>query len=94
MPTFWVLKNKEKESGVSVFFMYTGIDSGQIIVQKKFFIGKISHRELVKKTKKLGMEAIAEAIRKIKNDEVILIPNDNKKKSYYSFPKDLISKNS
>ena len=32
------------------------------------------------------MEAIAEAIKKIKNDEVILIPNDNKKKTYYSFP--------
>ena len=33
------------------------------------------------------MEAIAEAIVKIKNDEITLIPNDNNKKSYYSFPK-------
>ena len=32
------------------------------------------------------MEAIAEAIKKIKNDEIILIPNDNNEKSYYSFP--------
>ena len=86
MPTFWILKNKEKESGVSVFFMDTGIDSGPIIVQKKFYISKISHKDLIKKTKKLGMEAVAEAIKKIKNDEVILIPNDNKKKTYYSFP--------
>ena len=86
MPTFWVLKNKEKESGVSVFFMDKGIDSGPIIVQKKFSMSKISHSDLINKTKKLGMEAIAEAIKKIKNDEVILIPNNNKKKSYYSFP--------
>ena len=87
MPCFWVLKNKEKDSGVSVFFMDEGIDSGQIIVQKKFNIGKISHENLIKKTKRLGMEAIAEAIKKIKNDEIILIPNDNNEKSYYSFPK-------
>ena len=51
MPTFWILKNKEKESGVSVFFMDTGIDSGPIIVQKKFDITKISHSDLIKKTK-------------------------------------------
>ena len=87
MPTFWVLKNKEKESGVSVFFMDKGIDSGPIIIQKKFFIGKISHKNLIKKTKRLGMEAIAEAIKKIKNDEVNFIQNDNNEKSYYSFPK-------
>ena len=35
MPTFWVLKNNEKYTGVSVFFVDKGIDSGPIIVQKK-----------------------------------------------------------
>ena len=87
MPAFWVLKNKEKESGVSVFYMDEGIDSGPIIIQKKFYINKISHKDLIKKTKKLGMEAIAEAIEKIKNEDVTLIPNNNNDKSYYSFPK-------
>ena len=33
------------------------------------------------------MEAVAEAIKKIKNDEVIIIPNEDNKKSYYSCPK-------
>ena len=87
MPNFWILKNREKESGVSVFFMDKGIDSGPIIVQKKFFIGNITHKNLIKKTKRLGMEAVAEAIKKIKNDEVVIIPNEDNEKSYYSFPK-------
>lgn len=87
MPTFWVLKNKEKQTGVSVFFVDKGIDSGPIIVQKKLDIGTISHKNLIKKTKRLGMEAIAEAIKKIKNNEITLIPNDDNQKSYYSFPK-------
>ena len=33
MPTFWVLKNNEKYTGVSVF-IDEGIDSGPILVQK------------------------------------------------------------
>ena len=32
MPTFWVLKNNEKFTGVSVFFVDEGIDSGDIVV--------------------------------------------------------------
>ena len=33
MPTFWVLKNNEPKTGVSVF-VDEGIDSGPIIVQR------------------------------------------------------------
>ena len=39
MPTFWVMKNNEKYTGVSVFFVDEGIDSGPIIVQEKIEIG-------------------------------------------------------
>ena len=52
MPTFWVLKNKEKYTGVSVFFVEKGIDSGPIIVQKKVEIGDRSQEELIIYTKK------------------------------------------
>ena len=37
-------------------------------------------------TKKIGMEAIAEAVDKIKKDNFTLIKNDASKKTYYSFP--------
>ena len=62
MPSFWVLKNKEKQTGVSVFFVDEGIDSGPILVQKKFNIENLSHWDLVRMTKFLGMEAILEGI--------------------------------
>ena len=39
MPSFWVLKNGERETGVSVFFVDEGIDSGPILVQKRIEIG-------------------------------------------------------
>jgi len=37
MPSFWVLKNNENKTGVSVFFVDKGIDSGPIFSAKKSY---------------------------------------------------------
>ena len=86
MPTFWVLKNDEKYTGVSIFYVDKGIDSGPIVVQKKVEIGDRSQEELITYTKKIGMEAIAEAVDLIELDKVKLIENTENKKTYYTFP--------
>ncbi len=86
MPSFWVLKNNEKETGVSVFFVDEGIDSGEIIVQERVEIGNRTQEELIIYTKKLGMKAIIKSIDMIEKDEVKLIPNDSSKMTYFSFP--------
>jgi methionyl-tRNA formyltransferase len=86
MPSFWVLKNNEKETGVSVFFVDEGIDSGPIIVQKKVEIGNKTQSELIDFTKKLGMDSILEAIEKIQLGGYQLIPNSDEEKTYFSFP--------
>jgi len=86
MPTFWVLKNNEEFTGVSVFFVDEGIDSGPIIVQKKVKIGNISQSSLIEITKKLGMDAIIEAIDLIDNDKFNLITNNDNEMTYYTFP--------
>jgi len=87
MPTFWVLKNREKEAGVSVFWVDEGIDSGPIVSQKRLALSPlISQRALVKATKFLGMEAIVEAIDKIKSGDGSVMTNDKDKGSYYKFP--------
>lgn len=86
MPSFWVLRNGESETGVSVFYVDEGIDSGPIVVQKRVAIGDSSQEELIRRTKKLGMEAIAEAIDLIHRDAVDLIANDAAQMTYFSFP--------
>ncbi len=88
MPSFWVMKNNEKETGVSVFFMDEGIDNGPIIVQIKIKIeNHYTQEDLIRITKKIGMKALIQALVLIKNDEVKLIKNDFSKRSYFSFPK-------
>ena len=86
MPTFWVLKNNEEYTGVSVFYVDEGIDSGPIIVQQKIKIGNQTQRQLISNTKKLGMECILKAIELIDNGQVELISNPDSEQTYYSFP--------
>ena len=87
LPTFWVMKNKEKETGVSVFFVDEGIDSGPILVQKKVTIGNLTQEELIQHTKKIGMDSIIESIQKIQSGNYKLIDNPNEEMSYFSKPK-------
>ncbi len=87
MPTFWVMKNDEDYTGVSVFFVDEGIDSGPIIVQKKIKINKSwTQQDLISYTKKIGMESIIEAINLIENGDYRLIENNDDEQTYYSFP--------
>ena len=88
MPTFWALKNKEKETGVSVFFVDEGIDSGPILVQRKIPIKNYSHRDLILITKKIGMELILIVLNKlIKKEKISLLKNPDEYMTYYTFPK-------
>jgi methionyl-tRNA formyltransferase len=86
MPTFWVLKNGEKETGVSVFLVDEGIDSGPIVVQKRVPIETNSLEELIRRTKVVGMDAVWEAVEKIASRKSTLIPNPESEKTYFSFP--------
>jgi len=86
MPSFWVLRNGEKDTGVSVFLVDEGIDSGPILVQKRVVIGDRSQAELIKFTKRLGMIAILEAIELIDHGEYKLHDNNAAEMTYFSFP--------
>lgn len=86
MPSFWVLKNNEKYTGVSVFFVDTGIDSGPILVQKRVEIGNRTQEQLIKHTKQIGMECIIESVDKIMKGNYELIPNPAEEMTYFTFP--------
>ena len=87
MPTFWVMKNNEKYTGVSVFFVDEGIDSGPIIVQEKLGIGNLTQQSLIIKTKKIGIQLLLKSVDLISNNQVVIKPNYDSEKSYFSFPK-------
>ena len=81
------MKNNEKFTGVSVFYVDEGIDSGPIITQEKIEIGNKTLEELIISTKKMGIDSIIKSVNKIINNNVEIIQNNDNEKTYYSFPK-------
>ena len=61
-----MIKNNEKKAGCTVHYVNEKLDSGDTIVQKKFFIKKTDDENILKKkTQKLEYRAFPEAIIKI-----------------------------
>ena len=86
MPSFWVLKNRETHTGVSVFLVDDGIDTGPLVVQRKVEIGEMSQDALIRHTKQIGMEMIVEAMDLLGQDGFEPAPNDDDQATYFGFP--------
>ena len=84
---FWVLYKGETESGVSIHFVEEHIDSGDIIVQKKFSIEKADDfNSLVKKNYQIALKTMLEALDKLENGNYQLIKNDDASATYNTIP--------
>ena len=86
MPTFWALRNNEQYTGVTVFIVDEGIDSGPIVEQHKVEIGKKTQRELILATKLIGVQLIEMAVNKIVNNELDLQENNADDATYFQYP--------
>lgn len=84
-PYFWVLRNKEKKSGVTVHYIDEGIDSGNIIVQREVQVdASETESTLENKCNVLAATALEEAISLIALGEFVSIPQSSDA-TYYSF---------
>lgn len=87
LPSFWMLVNNEKKGGVTVHVLSKEIDEGSIIVQKEFdILPQDTLHSLIARSKRLGAEALLEALHDIATDSVTLRPNPASEGSYYSWP--------
>lgn len=88
MPSFWVMRNNEEKTGVSVFFVNEGVDSGPIIVQKEVPLLMRTQAELIWELKYRGADAIIEACNLIAEhgENTPTITNSEKDMTYYSRP--------
>lgn len=84
---FWVLFKGESESGVSIHFIDEGIDSGAIVVQKKFPVepGE-SFASLVRKNYQWAPKAMLEALDKLEAGDQDFLPNPESEATYNTIP--------
>ncbi len=84
---FWVLYRGESETGVSIHFVEEGIDSGEIIVQKRFPVSKSeTFRSLVKKNYQIAPVAMLEALERLEEGEKDYIENPDELATYNTTP--------
>jgi len=86
---FWVLYKGEPETGVSIHFVEKKIDSGDIVVQKKYKVLKRdTFNTLVKKNYAIAGKAMLEALRNLEElgDSSFFISNDDNNSSYNTIP--------
>jgi len=84
---FWALYKGEKETGVSIHFVEEELDSGDIIVQKRFDVSQDeTFNSLVNRSYGHAKEAIVEALDKLESGDYELMDNNDEEATYNSLP--------
>ncbi len=84
---FWVLYKKEVETGVSIHLVDEGIDSGDIVVQKRIKVtNDDTFNKLVKKNYEIASDAMIEAIDLIEKGYSDFMYNDDEQATYNTLP--------
>ena len=84
MPGVWAIMRGEEEFGVTMHYIDEGVDSGDIIVQKKIKIDSTdTGKTLYKKCEEAGLSLFKEGFPLIKENKVKRIPQDESKAIYH-----------
>ena len=87
MPAFWVLRNGEHETAITVHDLDAKLDDGAILAQQMIPIAADETWDsLVRKTKGAGAQLLISTIRQIADDTVQRRPNLESEATYFSFP--------
>ena len=87
LSAFWLLRFKEKYSGVSLHKVIEGIDEGELIDEIKFPIKTNSMSELMKENIDYGSSMICSSITKIISKKYKIIDNSKRESNFYLYPK-------
>lgn len=83
-PIIWAIANGLKESGITLFWMDEGVDSGDIWKQKRFaIIDKDDASTVYAKTKELAVKMLKEGIPEIEKGIVKRVKQDHSATNYW-----------
>ncbi len=86
-PSYWIIKNGERESGVTCHILELGIDSGKILFQERFAIAPdMTEREHEENAAALCVALVRKLILAIEARTLFGVAQDESRASYYPFP--------
>jgi len=87
MPSFWVLAKGEKETAVTLHYMTSGLDKGEILMQWPIpILPSDTLHSLVIKNKETGYKMLLNLLEDLRGGKVTPKPNDPRQRSYFHFP--------
>jgi methionyl-tRNA formyltransferase len=87
MPAFWVLRNGETSTAVTVHELAAKLDDGEILAQREVLIlPDDTWDSLVTRTKEVGAELLVDTIARIADGSITRRPNPEAEATYFSFP--------
>lgn len=87
LPSFWMLANGEKKAGVSIYYVDTRIDAGELCGQRIYDIGPDDTLEsFIVRSKAIAAELLLEVLGRIDRGEITRTPLDLTQGSYHSWP--------
>jgi methionyl-tRNA formyltransferase len=87
MPFFWVLKNGETRSGVTVHFVDEGVDTGDIILQAEVEVkANDTEASLRQRSIAIGAPLLVEAVESVLDGSATRTPQNESEMSYDGFP--------
>ena len=87
-PIQWAIINGEKQTGITIMKTALGVDSGDIILQKKIDIKENETAgELFDRLSQIGPEALLEALDLVEQGKAVFTPQDESKATHVSMLK-------
>lgn len=87
LPSFWVLANGETETGVTVHYMNSRLDDGDIIAQERVPIFPHETQDsLIRRSKSVGAEVLLKVLDQLEKGSTERHPNPREQATYFSFP--------
>jgi methionyl-tRNA formyltransferase len=87
MPTFWQMYHGEKTVGLTIHYMVTKLDEGQVLLQEQQpIVEGETLDQVIRRSKRYGAHAMARALRQLRDGNTSPAILDQSKGSYYTFP--------
>jgi methionyl-tRNA formyltransferase len=87
MPSFWMLAHDEDEAGVSIFFVNSEIDGGDLCGQRVFAIDRAESLDaFLRRSKGVAADLLLDVLESVERGDVSRSPLDVSNGSYYSWP--------
>jgi methionyl-tRNA formyltransferase len=87
LPSFWMLANKEKNAGVSIYYVNEKIDAGELCGQRIFgIVPGESLDSFLTRSKALAAELLLEVLGKVEAGTITRTPLNLADGSYFSWP--------